>query len=488
MTPLVDYTVSGLPASHMATILRAVELILLGVVCSLAIPPTGQGECHTPDQVIHTEQFGSQSYKIGDRLRYKCQSGFKRKAGTSNLIKCVTSNGHAKWSASNLKCITVNTSESSTVLNFTEEPSTAVTDQKETQTYSNLTSYTTDRVSALATKTDMTSQYVTMWTRPESATSVPFMPTSERAEATPSTSPSANKTTTVPTKETSNTMTDKPSGTQATYSDQNKTETYKAKTYSDLSSHTTDRVSTMRTGGTTPQYVTTWTSTESEKKITIVPKSEQTETALSTSAPANKTTPVPNEESSTTANTTGTAQYSLAEQNKTETSKATTYSDLSSHTTDRVSTMRTGGTTPQYVTTWTSTESEKKITIVPKSEQTETALSTSAPANKTTPVPNEESSTTANTTGTAQYSLAACSAGVFILLVIIPIVLLHCKRVCHCRKYKISRDRRLRNLDNHEDMQESLALTQLLPQEHVETQQVSTTVLPNEEEEERTRL
>ncbi|XP_043944752.1 interleukin-15 receptor subunit alpha isoform X3 [Protopterus annectens] len=424
MTPLVDYTVSGLPASHMATILRAVELILLGVVCSLAIPPTGQGECHTPDQVIHTEQFGSQSYKIGDRLRYKCQSGFKRKAGTSNLIKCVTSNGHAKWSASNLKCIrdpslkastfkspttvnvrevtsaattAVNTSESSTVLNFTEEPSTAVTDQ-------------------------------------------------------------------------------------------NKTETYKAKTYSDLSSHTTDRVSTMRTGGTTPQYVTTWTSTESEKKITIVPKSEQTETALSTSAPANKTTPVPNEESSTTANTTGTAQYSLAEQNKTETSKATTYSDLSSHTTDRVSTMRTGGTTPQYVTTWTSTESEKKITIVPKSEQTETALSTSAPANKTTPVPNEESSTTANTTGTAQYSLAACSAGVFILLVIIPIVLLHCKRVCHCRKYKISRDRRLRNLDNHEDMQESLALTQLLPQEHVETQQVSTTVLPNEEEEERTRL
>ncbi|XP_048410495.1 interleukin-15 receptor subunit alpha isoform X2 [Stegostoma tigrinum] len=45
-------------------------------------------------------------FEVGHRLRLKCQSGYKRKAGTSNLIRCQNNSKQVKWSEPNLECIT----------------------------------------------------------------------------------------------------------------------------------------------------------------------------------------------------------------------------------------------------------------------------------------------------------------------------------------------------------------------------------------------
>lgn len=42
---------------------------------------------------------------IGDTFRYTCVVGYRRKAGTSNLIKCLQEDGVAKWRRPNLDCI-----------------------------------------------------------------------------------------------------------------------------------------------------------------------------------------------------------------------------------------------------------------------------------------------------------------------------------------------------------------------------------------------
>ncbi|XP_026977366.1 interleukin-15 receptor subunit alpha isoform X4 [Sagmatias obliquidens] len=80
--------------------LPALLLLLLG-------PPATPGiTCPTPTSVKHADIW-VKSYNLNSRERYVCNSGFKRKAGTSSLTKCVFNKtvNIAHWTTPNLKCI-----------------------------------------------------------------------------------------------------------------------------------------------------------------------------------------------------------------------------------------------------------------------------------------------------------------------------------------------------------------------------------------------
>ncbi|XP_013011712.1 interleukin-15 receptor subunit alpha isoform X2 [Cavia porcellus] len=82
--------------------LRALQLLLL-----LLRPPATLGTtCPTPTSVEHAD-IQVKSYNLHSRERYVCNSGFKRKAGTSSLTECVfnKSANIAHWTTPNLKCI-----------------------------------------------------------------------------------------------------------------------------------------------------------------------------------------------------------------------------------------------------------------------------------------------------------------------------------------------------------------------------------------------
>ncbi|OWK03033.1 hypothetical protein Celaphus_00007454, partial [Cervus elaphus hippelaphus] len=62
--------------------------------------------CPTPTSVEHAD-IRVKNYSINSRERYVCNSGFKRKAGTSSLTQCVFNETAkvAHWTTPNLKCI-----------------------------------------------------------------------------------------------------------------------------------------------------------------------------------------------------------------------------------------------------------------------------------------------------------------------------------------------------------------------------------------------
>ncbi|XP_060228346.1 interleukin-15 receptor subunit alpha isoform X2 [Meriones unguiculatus] len=62
--------------------------------------------CPTPISVEHAE-IRVKNYSVNSRERYVCNSGFKRKAGTSTLTECVMNKNTntAHWTTPNLKCI-----------------------------------------------------------------------------------------------------------------------------------------------------------------------------------------------------------------------------------------------------------------------------------------------------------------------------------------------------------------------------------------------
>ncbi|XP_066886731.1 interleukin-15 receptor subunit alpha [Kogia breviceps] len=75
-------------------------LLLLG-------PPATPGiTCPAPTSVKHAD-IRVKSYNLNSRERYVCNSGFKRKAGTSSLTECVFNKtlNLAHWTTPNLKCI-----------------------------------------------------------------------------------------------------------------------------------------------------------------------------------------------------------------------------------------------------------------------------------------------------------------------------------------------------------------------------------------------
>ncbi|XP_058537972.1 interleukin-15 receptor subunit alpha isoform X8 [Neofelis nebulosa] len=71
-------------------------------------PPATPGvTCPPPTSVEHAD-IRVKSYKLNSTERYTCNTGFKRKAGTSTLTECVLNKttNTAHWTIPNLKCIT----------------------------------------------------------------------------------------------------------------------------------------------------------------------------------------------------------------------------------------------------------------------------------------------------------------------------------------------------------------------------------------------
>nr|XP_024652506.1 interleukin-15 receptor subunit alpha isoform X7 [Macaca nemestrina] len=72
-------------------------------------PPATRGiTCPPPVSVEHAD-IRVKSYSLYSRERYICNSGFKRKAGTSSLTECVLNKATniAHWTTPSLKCISV---------------------------------------------------------------------------------------------------------------------------------------------------------------------------------------------------------------------------------------------------------------------------------------------------------------------------------------------------------------------------------------------
>ncbi|KAM4814858.1 interleukin-15 receptor subunit alpha isoform X5 [Urocitellus parryii] len=81
--------------------LRGLLLLLL-----LRLPVTPGTTCPTPMSVEHAD-IRVKSYTLNSRERYVCNSGFRRKAGTSSLTECVLNKttNTAHWTMPSLKCI-----------------------------------------------------------------------------------------------------------------------------------------------------------------------------------------------------------------------------------------------------------------------------------------------------------------------------------------------------------------------------------------------
>ncbi|XP_032281788.1 interleukin-15 receptor subunit alpha isoform X2 [Halichoerus grypus] len=91
---------SGCRVSALPALLSLLQLLLtLG-------PATPGITCPPPTSVEHAD-IRVKSYNLSSRERYTCNSGFKRKAGTSSLTECVFNKtmNVAHWTIPNLKCI-----------------------------------------------------------------------------------------------------------------------------------------------------------------------------------------------------------------------------------------------------------------------------------------------------------------------------------------------------------------------------------------------
>lgn len=85
---------------------------LLCAVVIAALPygdPTNSCDCPQIPPLNRTNPPPSRCHAIGETFRYTCVAGYLRKAGTSNLIKCVQEDGVAKWWAPKLQCISIPT-------------------------------------------------------------------------------------------------------------------------------------------------------------------------------------------------------------------------------------------------------------------------------------------------------------------------------------------------------------------------------------------
>ncbi|XP_019593826.1 interleukin-15 receptor subunit alpha isoform X2 [Rhinolophus sinicus] len=85
---------------------RISDFSVLLLLLQLWPPVTPGTTCSTPKPIEHAD-IHVKSYKENSRERYICNSGFKRKAGTSSLTKCLRNevDNITKWTTPSLKCI-----------------------------------------------------------------------------------------------------------------------------------------------------------------------------------------------------------------------------------------------------------------------------------------------------------------------------------------------------------------------------------------------
>ncbi|XP_050006473.1 interleukin-15 receptor subunit alpha isoform X3 [Alexandromys fortis] len=85
---------------------HALQVLLLLLLLLLPLRVTPGTTCPTPISVEHAD-IRVKNYSVNSRERYVCNSGFKRKAGTSTLTECVINKNTntAHWTTPNLKCI-----------------------------------------------------------------------------------------------------------------------------------------------------------------------------------------------------------------------------------------------------------------------------------------------------------------------------------------------------------------------------------------------
>ncbi|XP_039728370.1 interleukin-15 receptor subunit alpha [Pteropus medius] len=92
----------GCGARALAALLPPPLLLLL----LLRLPATAGTTCSTPTSIEHAN-IRVKSYNENSRERYICNSGFKRKAGTSSLTKCLRNEDTnvTEWTIPSLKCV-----------------------------------------------------------------------------------------------------------------------------------------------------------------------------------------------------------------------------------------------------------------------------------------------------------------------------------------------------------------------------------------------
>ncbi|XP_055449890.1 interleukin-15 receptor subunit alpha isoform X1 [Psammomys obesus] len=86
--------------------IHALLVLLLLLLLLLPLRVSSGTTCPTPISVEHAE-IRVKNYSVNSWERYVCNSGFKRKAGTSTLTECVMNKNTntAHWTTPNLKCI-----------------------------------------------------------------------------------------------------------------------------------------------------------------------------------------------------------------------------------------------------------------------------------------------------------------------------------------------------------------------------------------------
>ncbi|KAM7131859.1 uncharacterized protein J5F26_000471 isoform 3-T3 [Ciconia maguari] len=96
----------------------------LALLLPWAAADTAPMRCSRPKDVANAHIDAGNNTLLNARLRYTCNPGYKRKAGTSSLIQCVLRDGSSEpnWTYTTLQCIPETTDASPT-----STPSPAVT-------------------------------------------------------------------------------------------------------------------------------------------------------------------------------------------------------------------------------------------------------------------------------------------------------------------------------------------------------------------------
>ncbi|XP_078090870.1 uncharacterized protein LOC144507590 [Mustelus asterias] len=151
-----------------------------------------KGNCSKPNfkvENVDMSEIMDTYFEVGRRLRLKCQSGYKRKAGTSNLIRCENNSKQVMWSKPNLMCITL------TSLATSVEP-TSVDPTTSTATAGSFSDhFTSSTMDITITSGSHLSSAMTTLTAPVESTSLTATPTSLSGGNQTSSSPPASTAT-----------------------------------------------------------------------------------------------------------------------------------------------------------------------------------------------------------------------------------------------------------------------------------------------------